>query len=539
MNVACWLERTACAWPDRPALALGDDITHDYAAFARQAQAVAGWLADVHGIVAGDRIGLFAGNCIEYLPALYGCWWLGATAVPINAKLHPREAAWILANSGARLCLADGERTNGLSDVAHASANCPVALLADIGRASEEAARRDTGSPGASPQAPGRHGALSRPAGRDGDDVAWLFYTSGTTGRPKGVMISHRNLLHCTLGYLADVQPVEPGDACLHPAPLSHGSGLYNFGYVARGGINVIPRSGGFEPAEIAGLLERWSQSSFFAAPTMVKRLVDHVSVHPLGERARRHLATIVYGGGPMYLADIQQAVTALGPRFAQIYGQGESPMTITVLPRHEIADVTHPRRAQRLASVGRPQLGVEVSIRASGDGAELTAELPVGETGEVCVRGDVVMHGYWNDVPASQRALRGGWLYTGDVGVLDDDGFLTLKDRSKDLVISGGTNIYPREVEEVLLQHPRVSEVAVIGVPDPDWGETVLAYVVLRDAPADAPDPGPMLDAFCIEHIARFKRPKQYRFVAELPKNNYGKVLKTTLRQWAATSAR
>jgi long-chain acyl-CoA synthetase len=212
-----------------------------------------------------------------------------------------------------------------------------------------------------------------------------------------------------------------------------------------------------------------------------------------------------------------------MGPRFVQIYGQGETPMTATALARHHIADATHPRHLERLGSVGVAQTPVQIRVAD-----EQGRDVPVGDVGEVLVRGDSVMAGYWRNPEATAAALRGGWLWTGDIGTLDADGFLTLKDRSKDLVISGGSNIYPREVEEVLLTAPGVAEVACVGAPDTEWGEVVVAFVV--------PCPGQridetMLDAHCLGHIARFKRPKRYVVVDALPKNNYGKVLKTELR--------
>ena len=223
----------------------------------------------------------------------------------------------------------------------------------------------------------------------------------------------------------------------------------------------------------------------------------------------------------PIGMRDGEEALRVMGPRFAQIYGQGESPMTLTVLPQHVIADAAHPRYRERLQSVGYAQVNVEIAIRD-----ESGRDLPAGEVGEVCARGPTVMQGYWNNEEATASTLRDGWLHTGDVGCFDADGFLTLKDRSKDVIISGGSNIYPREVEEVLLAHPRVREVSVVGIPDAEWGEAVVAFVVGENV---APEE---LDALCLAHIARFKRPKQYRFVAELPKSNYGKVLKTELRR-------
>jgi long-chain acyl-CoA synthetase len=251
-----------------------------------------------------------------------------------------------------------------------------------------------------------------------------------------------------------------------------------------------------------------------FAAPTMIKRMVEC----PADCRAD-HIRTLIWGGAPMYVEDALSALDRFGPRLAQIYGQGESPMTITTLSKEDIADRGHPRWRERLGSAGRPYSSVEVMI-ADGD----DRPMPAGETGEILCRGDVVMPGYWRNDAATAASLRGGWLHTGDVGAFDAEGYLHLKDRSKDLIISGGSNIYPREVEEVLLTHANVREVSVIGRPDREWGEVVVAYVV-GDAKRTE------LDALCLAHIARFKRPKDYVFVDALPKNNYGKILKTELR--------
>ncbi len=358
------------------------------------------------------------------------------------------------------------------------------------------------------------------------DELAWLFYTSGTTGQPKGVMLSHRNLLAMTACYRADVTSVDARDAKVYAAPMSHGAGLYAFAYLAVGARHVVPVSGGFDAAELMFLARDLGRVCLFAAPTMVHRLVEHAEHHGLGGDG---FQTIVYGGGPMYVADIQLARAVLGPRFVQIYGQGESPMTITALSRADIEDDTHPAWRDRLASVGVAQSAVEVRV-VDGDGEPL----PVGGIGEVVVRGDTVMQGYWNDPAASAAALRSGWLHTGDMACFDAAGFLTLKDRSRDLIISGGSNIYPREVEEVLLEHPAVSEAAVVGAADAEWGEVVVAFVVGVHAEAV---PFDALDALCLERIARFKRPKRYVQLAKLPKNHYGKVLKTELRQMLPTA--
>ena len=230
------------------------------------------------------------------------------------------------------------------------------------------------------------------------------------------------------------------------------------------------------------------------------------------------NLHLIIYGGGPMYVSELRRALAVFGPAFAQLYGQGESPMTITGLRRADHATEDE----AILGSVGWPRSGVEVAIFDADD-----RPLPAGAVGEIVCRGDIVMAGYWNRPEATAETLRGGWLHTGDIGLLDDWGCLTLRDRSKDVIISGGTNIYPREVEEVLLTHPAVAEVAVVGEADAEWGEIVCAYVVARRDIDVTPDE---LDAHCLARIARFKRPKKYRFLAELPKSNYGKVLKRVL---------
>jgi long-chain acyl-CoA synthetase len=251
----------------------------------------------------------------------------------------------------------------------------------------------------------------------------------------------------------------------------------------------------------------------------MVKRFVDSAA---LSRVDISRLKSVVYGGGPMYVADCKAAFAALGPRLAQIYGQGETPMTITAMDRALLADAMARGDDARIASVGCAQTGMDVRVADSTD-----APLPHGEIGEILVRGPTVMRGYWNNQDATRRTLANGWLHTGDLGAMTEDGFLTLKDRSKDMIISGGSNIYPREIEEVLLRHPAVAECSVVGRPHAEWGEEVVAFVVTRQSISRDE-----LDRLCLDNIARFKRPREYRFVESLPKNNYGKVLKTELRK-------
>jgi acyl-CoA synthetase (AMP-forming)/AMP-acid ligase II len=504
MNLAEWLIRTARRQPNAPALLRGSVIVADYAEFVRRVASLASALRSHFGVTPGDRVAIVMPNRIEYLELLYAVWFIGAIVVPINYKLHAKEAAGIIENAEAKAVFVSESAGAELAPLVEALPGLAAVVVVE-GR--EFAALR-TLDP------------ISEPVSRTRDDLAWLFYTSGTTGKPKGAMISNGNLHALAFSYFVDVDEVRTSDAVLYAAPMSHGAGLYNFMPIMRGARHVVPESGGFEPEEALALGRSIRNVSMFAAPTMVRRLVECARAEGYNGDGIR---TIVYGGGPMYVADIEQAVEIMGPRFVQIYGQGESPMTITALSRALIADRLHPRWRPRLGSVGVAQSCVEVRI-----GDENGQALPIGQTGEVLVRGAPVMLGYWRNPEATANTIRGGWLWTGDVGSMDDDGFLTLKDRSKDVIISGGSNIYPREVEEVLLLHPAVREVSVVGRPNKEWGEDVVAFVVAK--PGTTLDPS-NLDRHCLQHIARFKRPKSYVVETELPKNNYGKVLKTELR--------
>jgi long-chain acyl-CoA synthetase len=503
MNVAVWVQRHGRRRPADPALADGDRVHASWGAFAARTAAAAAALRESFGLSSGDRVAIVMRNRPEYLEALFAIWHAGLVAVPVNARLHRDEIAFILDDSATAVVVTDDE---------HAEDVEPLVGTVD-------AVRGAVLAPG--PQWDRLIDSAPGPlVDRAATDAAWLFYTSGTTGRPKGATLTHRNLLMASLSYYADIDQVMPQDSILHAAPLSHGSGLYGLPHVARGAVSVIPHSGGVDGDEIAALLSHWPGMSMFAAPTMVKRLAGEPAV----TADPRNLKTIIYGGAPMYLADLEGALDVFGPRLAQIYGQGETPMTITALPKADHAERDHPRWRERLQSVGFPRTDVEVRVVDDAD-----RELPPGEVGEVVVRGDVVMAGYWNQPDATAETLRGGWLHTGDVGSFDADGYLTLRDRSKDLIISGGMNIYPREVEEALLRHPGVRAAAVVGRPDPEWGEAVVAFVVAVDGcePPSVED----LDRACRENIARYKRPKDYRFVDDLPTNNYGKVLKRELR--------
>ena len=505
MNLAHMLVRSARRLPGQPAVIERDRTELTYATLTRRVLTLAGALRSRLGVCHGARVALVMQNNAAYVELLYACWAAGAAVIPINVKLHAKEVAFILDDAQAAVCFV----TEDVDATAIAAArHGGRTTFIDVDGRDYRALL---------------HEAPSSVATVAADDVAWLFYTSGTTGQPKGVMLSHRNLTAMTLNYLADVDAAQVGDHLLHAAPISHGSGLYALPNVAAAATQLIPASRAFDVAEIDEILAFAPKVKFFAAPTMVMRLVDGLRSEAQG------LKQIIYGGGPMYLADCLRAIDRLGSRLTQIYGQGESPMTISVLPAAEHIDDHDGRRLQRLASVGRAQTGIEIAVLDRND-----QPVPEDEIGEVSVRGDTVMRGYLNNAEATAATLANGWLHTGDLGRLDAQGYLTLVDRSKDLIISGGSNIYPREVEEVLLRHPDVTEVAVIGLPDADWGEVVVAVLVTRPQTKLTVA---ALDAFCLGHIARFKRPKRYIFVTELPKNATGKVVKRDLRAQLAAA--
>ena len=494
MDFSIAVQTIARRLPGHPALIWeGGALT--YAALADQIARIAGGLRGPHGLAPGQRVALAMENCPEFLPVLLGIWRAGLTAVPVNAKLHPKEFAWIFGNAQVPLIIADPK----LAATLEAGPEIISTDSADYARllAAEPVTRADT-----------------RP-----DYPAWIFYTSGTTGRPKGAVLTFRNLLAASLAYLADVDFIGPEDIRLHAAPMSHGSGLYALPFLLKGAQNLIP-PGGFEPDQIYDALAARRHVSFFAAPTMVTRLMAHGRAG--GDVSG--LKTLEYGGAPMYVADCKHALEVFGRRLYQLYGQGESPMTISHVTKAMHADSAHPDYDAILGSVGCARTGCEIAI-VDDDWAH---QLP-GTIGEIATRSDCVMAGYLDNPEATAKAIHGGWLKTGDVGVISETGILTIKDRSKDMIISGGSNIYPREIEEVLLTSEMVREATVIGLPHADWGEEVVAVVVLQ--PGAKPDPA-ALDRLCLGNLARFKRPKRYEFLDALPKNNYGKIVKAELRE-------
>jgi long-chain acyl-CoA synthetase len=508
MNLAALLHDAALRHPAAPAVTQGSQCWR-YAELQRRIAATAGYLRNALRCRPGDRVALAMHNAPGFLQVLWGCWHAGLCVVPMNAKLHPRELAFILEHSQASACFASEKLYEGI--------RAETGALPGLHLIDAQPQRFDAMACAA---------PIPAHAGHPGDP-AWLFYTSGTTGRPKGATLTQRNLLFMTLAYYADVDALDERDTIVHAAPLSHGSGVYCLPHFAKGSHNVITAGESFSAGEMLEAIERYPNVSFFAAPTMVVRMMGDGSI---AQARLDHLKCIMYGGAPMYLADLKRALERFGPRLYQIYGQGESPMTITGLSKADHARALAEHDDAALASAGAARTGVEVRIVDDAGG-----ELPDGEIGEIATRSECVMAGYWRDREATAAALREGWLRTGDVGVRDTHGRFTLKDRSKDLIISGGANIYPREIEDVLLLDRRVLQASVVGAPHPEWGEEVVAFVVARPESPIAPEE---LDALCLQNIARFKRPRRYVFLDDLPKNNYGKVLKRALRERLAAGS-
>jgi fatty-acyl-CoA synthase len=487
LNLFALLDQAAARFGDRGALYLGEQQRSTWAELRERVLRLATSIGQLGP--PGARIAVASENCPEIIELMFASWAAERVFVPINYKLHPREMEQILDDAGVSQVFASAKIAAALTPLT----GVPIEIIGSDAYESRF---------GATPSAV--------PTTTDPSTLAWLFYTSGTTGRSKGAMLSHRNLMAMTVAHLADFDDPDENCSLIHGAPMSHGSGLYVPPYVLRGARQVVPASGAFEPDEFLDLCDHHPGCSAFLAPTMVQRLVQ------TGRSSPRHLKTVVYGGGPMYVDSLKKAMAAFGAIFVQLYGQGEAPMTITGLRRADHIDADD----AILGSAGYARSGVDVAVLAQ-DGSPAA----IDEVGEIVCRGDVVMSGYWRNGDATAATLREGWLHTGDMGSFDARGFLTLRDRSKDVVISGGSNIYPREVEEVLIEHPGVSEACVVGAPDQEWGEVVVAFVVGTASETE-------LDAHLIERIARFKRPKRYEFVDEIPKNSYGKVLKRELRE-------
>jgi long-chain acyl-CoA synthetase len=499
-NLAGLLDGPAHTCARSPAILVGDAPYRDWGGLAEAVARRAGALQARFGLRPGDTVALCSANHPAYLEALFSVWHAGGVVVPISARLHAREVGLLLEAAHARLCFV-GEAVAGA--VAGAAPDGVQVVVLGSG---EDAALATADA--------------VAPVPRALDDDAWIFFTSGTTGRPKGARLTHGNLLAMTAAYTADVAPVGPADAFIHVAALSHASGLFSLPFLARGATQVLPPSGHFEAAELLGLTAGHARSTFFVPPTLLRRLC---AAPQLAQTDVERIGTILVGAAPVRAEDLRAGLDAFGPRLWNGYGQGESPLTITAMGPAAIAAAAATGDDARLISVGVARWATRVRV-AGEDGVPL----PAGAIGEVLVDGPTVMAGYLDQPEASAEALAGGWLHTGDLGRFDEDGHLTLVDRAKDVVISGGENVYSREVEDVLISHASVADVAVVGLPDPEWGERVTAFVVVEQGELDTA----ALDALCLERIARHKRPQEYHVVTELPRNPAGKVLKHELRE-------
>jgi acyl-CoA synthetase (AMP-forming)/AMP-acid ligase II len=509
MNVGQLLTKSARTYPHKLAVAYGS-MKWNYTQFNSRANRLANALYRL-GIRQGDNIALMQYNNPEMLVSMFACFKAGCGAVPINFRLHPNEFSFIIDHSDAKAVILSPEFNPALMDCRERLPKVRHFItLAGAGSGILDFEKL------LSQESDQLIDADVHP-----DDLAWLFYTSGTTGMPKGAMLTHRNLLAMTMNFYADICPgFGPDDVVLHAAPLSHGSGLYALPNIGKAAANVILEAKSFDPELVFDTIEHYQVTNMFAAPTMINVMINSPMVDKYNHDS---LKALNYGGAPMLVEDLKVAIAKLGPCLVQLFGQAESPMTITYLPHKDhIGDGT-PEQISRLASAGFARTDVEVRIFDSHN-----KELPAGEMGEIVTRSDLVMKGYWRNPEATAETIVNGWLHTGDMGYMDDNGYLFIMDRSKDMIISGGENIYPREIEEVLIRHSAVREVAVIGIPDPKWGEAIKA--VIAQVPEKSVTEKELID-FCKDNIASYKKPKSVDFVDELPKNNYGKILKRQLR--------
>lgn len=507
MNSFFFLDKAARQWPENIAQLHGSE-SWTYRQFRDRSLAIGGNLLTL-GCEPGDRVAFCLANSPRILEVIFGCFAAGLVVVPVNARLHAREMAYLIDNSGAKVFIHGGE----YQDPIDANISLFSGLVARI--CTEETAGTDHFDQLLDP-------ANALPSAHDAapEDICWLFYTSGTTGKPKGAIWNHRMVGRIVMNYLADLHNIQPGEVVLHCAPMSHGSGIIALPAVARGATNAITEGTSFDPDALLKTVEQLKVSHIaFMAPTQIIKMIEDTdpSRYDLSS-----LQAITYGGAPIYVDQLKQAIAAFGPIFVQLYGQGEAPITITGLTA-----AAHARLLAaddpRIGSAGQTRTDVEAGCVDEHDNL-----LPPGKPGEVVARGEIVMPGYWNNPEASAEALKGGWLHTGDIGYFDEEGYLFLLDRAKDMVISGGNNVYPREVEEVLILHPDISECVVFGIPDDYWGEAVHAVVVLREAAAlSAKD----IIAFCGEHLAGYKKPKAVDFLDALPVSGYGKVLRREIR--------
>jgi acyl-CoA synthetase (AMP-forming)/AMP-acid ligase II len=505
MNVGYILTRTAKNFPEREALVVdGQRLT--YRELNERVNQLANSLL-AHGLNKGDRVGLLFYNSLAYFESYLALYKAGLVWVRLNYRLSVAEMANMMQDSQAS-ALIHGPEFGKAADEVHE--RIPgVKLRIHQGK-----------GPGLGYEELLSAGSKKEPSVVvNEEDLSDIWYTSGTTGEPKGIMITHRNILTCVQFLLSDVYWITEDDKLLTVGALSHAGAVRVLPFLLRGALNVLHRS--FDPREIFRTIEKEKVTDISTVPTMLLALMDHP------ERRNYDLSslkTITYAGAPTPVERIKEAVNVFGPILDQSFGQAESIITITHLPKHEHIFSDDPEREKRLASVGREYPGVQVKVVNEKD-----EECASGEIGEVITKSDLIMKGYWNRPEQTAEALKGGWLYTGDLGYQDDKGYLYLMDRKHGKIITGGLNVYPREIEEVLAQHEAIAEACVFGIPDSKWGEAVTAAVALR-AGADTSEQA--LIEFCKSRIASYKTPKKVYIIDRLPKNAYGKILQRELKE-------
>jgi acyl-CoA synthetase (AMP-forming)/AMP-acid ligase II len=462
------------------------------------------------GLRGGDRVALLMWNCPEYVVADFALATAGLVKVPLNHLLTRDDVTFRIQDAEAAAVICD----EAFAPMVEAlGPDCPslrhrVLIRETVPRPPAGFLAFDALLAAGSPRAPDVTVAH--------DDLLGIMYTGGTTGRSKGVMHTHRSAL--AIGYSEIVEnDIGRGEVMLQVAPLPHATQFMLLPGLLRGGTHVLLKR--FEPDEVLRTVARERVSWTFMVPTMIYVLLDDPA---LDRHDVRSLRTIIYGAAPMSPDKLERAMGRLGPVFLQIYSQMEVANQTTALSKEDHVEALAHARG-RLASCGRPIALSQVRIVGDGD-----RDVAAGEPGEIITRGPHMMRGYWRREEETARAMRGGWIHTGDVARADEQGFVYIVDRAKDMIISGGMNVYSVEVENVLMQHPAVREACVIGVPDDKWGEAVSAFVVLREGTGVG---AAELVGFCTEKLAAYSRPKRVEFLDEIPKTPYGKMDKKAVR--------
>ena len=507
MNLAQFLRQTAKRRAGEIALVWGER-RWTWAELDRRVNAMAVALA-ARGIGKGDRVLVQSKNCNQMFESMFACFRLGAVWVPTNFRLTADEVAYLAKASDAAAMICGAEFPDHAAAAKQAAPSIRVTIsvgAAPFGDDYDALVAEYDG-----PNAP--------EAGVERDDPCWFFFTSGTTGRPKAAVLTHGQMGFVVTNHLCDLMPATTHrDASLVVAPLSHGAGIHQLAQVARGVKTVLLGSEKFDAVEAWRLVEQWRISNMFTVPTILNMLAAHPAADTFDHSSLRY---VIYAGAPMYREDQKHALKKLGKVLVQYFGLGEVTGNITVLPAdlHEPEDGPH----AKIGTCGYARTGMQISIH-DDNGRELGA----GETGEICVCGLAVFAGYYDNPEANAKAFRDGWFRTGDLGHMDAQGFLYITGRASDMYISGGSNVYPREIEEKVLAHPAVAEVAIVGVPDRIWGEAGIAVCVLRGG---ARLNEQELLAWLAPKVTRYKLPKRVFFWAELPRSGYGKITKKLIR--------